>query len=114
MESNMRLSKLNSLVWKIPLTVLLLGTLAAVAARGLVPEMPLASALLYALLGTGALFVILVLWSVIAATLMQFILKHGGTDPDWFWFNGEPPGLQQLREGARSASQGLPTNKGGP
>ena len=97
----MRLSKLQGLVWKIPLAALLLGALAGVAAKSLVPDLPLPTALLYAALGAGALFVILVVWSVIAATVMQFILRHGGTDPDWFWFNGEPPGLQQLRRAAK-------------
>jgi len=92
---------LQPLVWKIPLAALALGALAAVAAKSVVPDMPLPTALWYAAIGALALFVILVVWSVIAATLMQRILKQGGTDPDWFWFNGEPPGLQQLRQGAR-------------
>ena len=31
-------------------------------------------------------------------TFYQFILRNGGTDPQWFWFSSEPRGLVALRE----------------
>lgn len=33
--------------------------------------------------------------------LFQFILRNAGTDPQWFWFSGEPRGLVALREQAK-------------
>jgi hypothetical protein len=39
----------------------------------------------------------LVLLTVVSLTVAQFVLRCGGTDPQWFWFKGEPPGLQAQR-----------------
>jgi len=33
--------------------------------------------------------------------LGQFILRKGGTDVQWLWFPGDPPGLEDLRRQAR-------------
>jgi hypothetical protein len=41
---------------------------------------------------------------VLTATYVQFIQRMGGTDPQWFWFSAEPPGLVKLREEARKAN----------
>jgi hypothetical protein len=34
----------------------------------------------------------------------RFGLNHGGTDPKWMWFGGEPPGLQKERENSALAA----------
>ena len=46
-------------------------------------------------------FAVLVAITVASLALAQFVLRKGGTDPQWFWFSGEPPGLQNLREQQR-------------
>ena len=90
--------RLHPLLWKTPLAVLLLGVLAAVSSGSMFPTISLPMRLAYAATLAGGLFALLVAASVIIATVTQWILRHGGSDPDWFWFNGEPPGLRQLRE----------------
>jgi hypothetical protein len=50
-------------------------------------------------------FVALVVLAVAALSLAQFVLRAGGTDPQWFWFGGEPPGLRSLREQAKVESR---------
>jgi hypothetical protein len=109
----MSFANLRPIVWKLPLAALALGSLAAMVAQSVAPALTLGTALLWALAGAVALFVLLVLWSVMLATIAQLILKHGGTDPQWFWFNGEPRGLRQLRGARRGGDQGLPTGDGG-
>jgi hypothetical protein len=44
------------------------------------------------------LFGILVFAAVVTLTFNQFILRHGGTDPTWFWFKSDPPGLEKQRK----------------
>ena len=51
--------------------------------------------------GALAALVVLVAATAVTLTLMQFILRKGGTDPQWLWFASEPPGLQGLRAQAR-------------
>jgi hypothetical protein len=36
--------------------------------------------------------------SVIYLNISQWVLRKGGTDTAWFWFNGEPKGLMAVRE----------------
>jgi len=74
-----------------------LATLAGVAGRQLAPGVPVQTILLYSALGAAALLAILVVAVAVTLTFRQFILRKGGTDTQWFWFSGEPKGLQQLR-----------------
>jgi hypothetical protein len=110
----MKLPKLHPLVWKTPIVVFALGTLAAVSGNAMFPQLPLLHRLGVAALLAGAVFVVLVVAAVIFATVMQWILRRGGTDADWFWFNGEPPGLRQLREQAKAGREGLPPQDRAP
>lgn len=48
---------------------------------------------LLALLGVGGVIV----W----ASLWQWILRRGGTDTQWLWFPGDPPGLARQRQRLR-------------
>jgi hypothetical protein len=82
----------------------LFAVLAGVAGSQLAPDMPLHTVLLYSAAGTAALLCLLVLVAVVTATYVQFIQRMGGTDPQWFWFSAEPPGLVKLREEARDAN----------
>jgi hypothetical protein len=36
--------------------------------------------------------------SVIYLNVYEWVLRKGGTDTAWFWFNSEPKGLMALRE----------------
>jgi hypothetical protein len=91
-------------VAKALLASVLFAVLAGVAGSQLAPDMPLPTVLLYSAAGAAALFCLLVLVAVVTATYVQFIQRMGGTDPQWFWFSAEPPGLVKLREEAREAN----------
>ena len=82
------------------LATVLLTVLAGVAGSQLTPKVPLHLVLLYSVVGAAALFALLILATVATLTLVQFIMRKGGTDPQWFWFPAEPPGLVQLRKQA--------------
>ena len=98
----MPLSKLSKQVAaKALLAAVLLSLLAGVAGSQLAPKIPLHLVLLYSAAGAVALFALLIFATVATLTLVQFILRKGGTDPQWFWFPAEPPGLAHLREQAR-------------
>jgi hypothetical protein len=82
------------------LAIILLSALAGWAGSQMAPHMPLPMVLLYSAAGAVLVFAVLVIATVTVLTLMQFILRKGGTDPQWFWFPAEPPGLVQLRQQA--------------
>jgi hypothetical protein len=91
-------------VAKALLASVLFAVLAGVAGSQLAPDVPLRTVLLYSAAGATALLCLLVLVAVLTATYVQFIQRMGGTDPQWFWFAAEPPGLVKLREEARKAN----------
>ena len=75
--------------------------LVAIPAKELAPSITLTALVLYIASAFGALVVL----SVCSLQLAQFILRKGGTDPQWFWFSGEPPGLAQLRQERKAADR---------
>ena len=83
---------------KAVLAIVMLAALAGVAGSQIAPHLPLQTVLLYCVIGSSILFAGLVFAAIVTLTFNQFILRHGGTDPTWFWFKGEPPGLEKLRE----------------
>ena len=84
-------------VAKVVLATLLLGVLAGVAGSQIVPGWSLVRVLLSSALGAAALLGVLVVATIAKLVLGQFILRKGGTDVQWFWFSGEPLGLEHLR-----------------
>lgn len=84
---------------KVLFAAILLAALAGVAGKHLAPGVSMPTVLLYSAVGAVALFSILVVAAIASLTLRQFILRKGGTDIQWFWFSGEPKGLEQLRQG---------------
>ncbi len=88
-------------VAKIALAASLLMALAGVAGSQLAPKMPLSEVLLYSGALVLCLFALLVVAAVISLTVYQAVLRMGGTDPQWFWFRSEPPGLLGLRAQAK-------------
>jgi hypothetical protein len=94
----MRLSKTHfHLAFKALFAIAMLAALAGVAGSQLAPDLPLATVLLNCAIGAAILLAFLVFAAVLSLTFNQFILRHGGTDADWFWFKGEPPGLERQR-----------------
>ncbi len=95
----MHLSKTHfHLAVKALLAIVMLTALAGVAGSQLAPDVPLATILLNCAIWAAGMFVVLVFVAILSLSFNQFILKHGGTDADWFWFKGEPPGLERQRE----------------
>jgi ABC-type multidrug transport system permease subunit len=90
------------LINKILLAILLLSALAVVAGSQLVPKVPLLTVLLYRALGVLGIGALVLAATVVTLTIYQWVLRKGGTDPQWFWFSGDPPGLQKLRAEAQA------------
>jgi hypothetical protein len=72
-------------------------TIVAIPAGELVPNITIAELVFY----IACAFVGLMVVAVCSLQFAQFILRKGGTDPQWFWFNAEPPGLEQQRREAK-------------
>lgn len=85
------------LIEKILLAFLLLSTLAGVAGSQLAPKVPLLTVLAYSALSVLMIGALILAAVIVSATVSQWVMRNGGTDTQWFWFSGEPPGLQQLR-----------------
>ena len=83
---------------KLIVALALLVGIVVVAAQDLVPDMSYAKLFAYFFIGIAALAVNLVGLSVIYLNISQWVLRKGGTDTAWFWFNGEPKGLMAVRE----------------
>ena len=77
---------------------LLIIGLIVLAAQDLAPNMSYAKLFVYIFLGLAALAVTLVGLSVIYLNVYEWVLRKGGTDTAWFWFNSEPKGLMALRD----------------
>jgi hypothetical protein len=77
---------------------LLIIGLIVLAAQDLAPNMSYAKLFAYIFIGLAALAVNLVGLSVIYLNVYEWVLRKGGTDTAWFWFNSEPKGLMALRE----------------
>jgi hypothetical protein len=83
---------------KLIVALALLVGIVVVAAQDLAPNMSYAKLFAYIFIGLAALAVNLVGLSVIYLNVYEWILRKGGTDTAWFWFNGEPKGLMAVRE----------------
>ena len=79
--------------------------LVAMAGADLFPNTPTLTVIAYA--GCAILIVValLAMAIVVGQCWNQFGLNHGGTDPKWMWFGGEPPGLQEEREKSAARSR---------
>ena len=86
---------------KLLLAGILIAGLIVVAAQDLAPNMSYAKLFAYIFIGLAALAVNLVGLSVIYLNVYQWVLRKGGVDTAWFWFNSEPKGLMAVRERLR-------------
>ena len=83
---------------KLIVALALLVGIVVVAAQDLAPNMSYAKLFAYIFIGLAALAVNLVGLSVIYLNISQWVLRKGGTDTAWFWFNSEPKGLMAVRD----------------
>ena len=86
---------------KLLLAGILIAGLIVVAAQDLAPHISYAKLFAYIFIGLAALAVNLVGLSVIYLNVYQWVLRKGGVDTAWFWFNSEPKGLMAVRERLR-------------
>ena len=86
---------------KLIVALAMLVGIVAVAAQDLAPQMSYAKLFAYIFIGLAALAVNLVGLSVIYLNVYEWVLRKGGTDTAWFWFNSEPKGLMAVREKIR-------------
>lgn len=93
------------LINKILFAILLLAALAVVAGSQLAPKVPLPMVLLYSAMGAVGIGALLLVAVIVFATVSQWVLRKGGTDPQWFWLSGEPPGLKKLRAEAQAQAR---------
>ena len=83
---------------KLIVALALLVGIVVVAAQDLAPNMSYAKLFAYIFIGLAALAVNLVGLSVIYLNVYEWVLRKGGTDTAWFWFNSEPKGLMAVRD----------------
>ena len=83
---------------KLIIALALLIGIVVVAAQDLAPNMSYAKLFAYIFIGLAALAVNLVGLSVIYLNVYEWVLRKGGTDTAWFWFNSEPKGLMAVKE----------------
>ena len=86
---------------KLIVALALIVGIVVVAAQDLAPNMSYVKLFAYIFVGLAALAVNLVGLSVIYLNVYEWVLRKGGTDTAWFWFNTEPKGLMALREKLR-------------
>jgi len=86
---------------KLIVALALLVGIVVVAAQDLAPNMSYVKLFAYIFVGLAALAVNLVGLRVIYLNVYEWVLRKGGTDTAWFWFNTEPKGLMALREKLR-------------
>ena len=97
-------------LFKVVLACVCIAAIVALAGADLFPGVSSLTVLIYA--GCAMLFV-LVLATVAIVVGQQwnlFGLNHGGTDPQWMWFGGEPPGLWKEREHSAAAADAQTAN----
>lgn len=58
------------------------------------PNTPSSTVLFTATLGMVGIFTAACLLIIVKATINQFILKQGGIDTAWLWFNSKPEALE--------------------
>ncbi len=85
------------LVCKLGFTVTFLVGLVTLPMRQLVPNLAPGTLVFYCASGIALLLIVIVICTILSLQFSQFILRHGGTDAQWFWFSSEPKGLVELR-----------------
>jgi len=97
-----RLSPRATFGAKVLIAALSIAGTVVVAGRSLAPALSTATLLFWCAVVVMLFLVVSVLWAFVSLQLGQWVLRHGGTDAQWFWFRAEPPGLAALREQERA------------
>jgi hypothetical protein len=92
-------------ILKSVLVIVVMGIVLGLAGRSVAASVPLATWLFWCGLGLLAFLAVSVVWIFFNLQLGQGALRRGGTDPQWFWFNSEPPGLAALRKEQHSSHE---------
>lgn len=90
---------------KLVIVGLVLAVVLGLAGRSVAPSVALTKWLLWCGIGLAIFLVISVVWVLLNLELGQRVLRKGGTDPQWFWFNSEPRGLAGLRRQQASVNE---------
>jgi hypothetical protein len=104
-ETMKRFNIATGVLPRIVLASISLASIFAVAGHNISPETPVMVWLLYCLLGAAVIGAALIGLAVVHLAVGQWVLRKGGTDPQWFWFDREPQGLADLRERIRLQRQ---------
>jgi hypothetical protein len=99
------LSRRSKVAAKVLVVLLFMLAVLGFAGKSIAPSVALPTWLLWCALGVAAFLLVLVVLIVLNWQLGQWVLRKGGTDPQWFWFPSEPRGLVALREQQRSAAK---------
>jgi hypothetical protein len=83
---------------KIIIAILLISSLISIAFIDIAPNMSLVSFLIACAIA-AAIFLILLIIGIIGGGLFnQYMIRRGGTDTSWLWFNSDPPGFEKLKD----------------
>ena len=85
------------ILFKVIIAVAAIIMLVSVASADIAPDVPLTSVLTACAIAIVIFLILLILGIIGGASFNQAIIRNGGTDPSWFWFGGEPPGLEAQR-----------------
>ena len=97
---------------KVAAAALLLGGLAVVAGTQLAPDRSVLSTLGFGAAAFVAGVAAIAVAALVIGTVMQWVLRHGGTDTQWFWFPSDPRGLDRLRHPKGHKPSASPGAKG--
>jgi len=98
----MHFPNINRLAWvKVFIAIAAIVALVLPLVKMMAPGIAWGYLVFYCLAGLAGLLALLIVVSVCSLQFWQFILRMGGTDAQWFWFSGEPRGLEALRKSQR-------------
>lgn len=81
-------------IMKTIITMILIFTLIGIASADLAPNVPLAYILIACAIAVPIFLIILIYGIIGGASFNQSIIRRGGMDTSWLWFNSGPPGFE--------------------
>jgi hypothetical protein len=90
---------------KMILAIVLISILVCIASADMAPDVPFSTVLIICAIAAVILLIVLIFAIIIGGSVNQVIIRNGGTDPAWFWFEGEPPGLERQRTELRNQKE---------
>jgi hypothetical protein len=93
----MSISRTIIFIIKVFIAIALISILIGVASADLAPDVSLVSVLIVCVIAVAIFLIVLIFGIIGGASFNQSIIRRGGIDTAWLWFNSEPPGLEKLR-----------------